>query len=236
MTGIILIHGAVLNGGMWSPVAADLRADFTVLTPDLPGHGTRAGEPFSLRRAVEVVHEAAGSLGGVPVVLAGDSLGGYVAIAAAAGLAGRLAGALLSGCTADFQGPMGLAFVAQVALTRILPAAPLEAKLRRRIAAEFEAGPAILAGAIRTAAFAEAVAELRRFDARAALAAIQAPVVLVNGARDWQQRLGERGVLRAAPRARLERLPGVGHGVSLHRPAIFAGLVRHLARAGVAPA
>ena len=56
---VILVHGAVLNGGMWAPIAADLSRDHDVLTPDLPGHGTRVGEKFTLAAAVATVTDIA---------------------------------------------------------------------------------------------------------------------------------------------------------------------------------
>ncbi|MBR8743526.1 alpha/beta fold hydrolase [Nocardiopsis sp. MG754419] len=36
---VVLLHGVGLDHTMWEPVAAALAARFTVVTPDLPGHG-----------------------------------------------------------------------------------------------------------------------------------------------------------------------------------------------------
>lgn len=224
---LILIHGAVLNGAMWNPVVQALSGEFKVHTPDLPGHGSRGAEPFRLSRAIDIVRDLARSLAPTPVFLAGDSLGGYVSIAAAASLGDQLTGAVLGGCTANFRGPTILLYKAQIAMTRLIPRDKLQAQLEARVVKDYPAaGAAIVEGGLRTAAYAEAVGELGRFDHRAALAAIRAPVLLVNGTRDLPHRWGEKGTLAAAPRATLHHLEGVGHGVSLLRPAEFAALIR----------
>ena len=126
---LVLIHGAVLNGGMWSPIVADLAADFQTVTPDMPGHGARMSEPFRLDRAVAVVQETVAALAPAPVVLVGDSLGSYVSIAAAGSLGSQVKGAVLGGGTGNFQGPVGLACAVQIWLTNRIPPAKLQAKL-----------------------------------------------------------------------------------------------------------
>jgi pimeloyl-ACP methyl ester carboxylesterase len=223
---LVLVHGAVLNRGMWAPIAADLGRDFQVVTPDLPGHGARAGEPFRLDTAVAMVWEVAQSLAPAPIVLCGDSLGGYVSLASAASLGDQLKGAVLGGCTANFQGPAVLMYKVQIALTKLLPPAKLKAQLEARLRKEYEAGPAIIAGGISPGPYSDAVDELRKVNFRGVLASITVPLLLINGSRDWAHVLGERGALAANPRAMLRRLPGVGHGVSLSRPAEFAAIVR----------
>jgi pimeloyl-ACP methyl ester carboxylesterase len=224
---LILVHGAVLNGGMWAPIAADLSRDYTVLTPDLPGHGSRAGEKFTLDAAVAAVVALAQSLAPSPVVLGGDSLGGYVALAAADALGDQLKGAVLAGCTANFRGPVILAYRAQVALTRMLAPATLKARLEQNIRRDFpEAAPAILAKGLAPEAYADALAELRKVDFRAVLASFPPPLLILNGGRDWTHVLGERGVRAANPRAEIRRLGGVGHGVTLARPGIYASAMR----------
>lgn len=232
---VVLIHGAVLNGGMWGPVVEALAGEYQVHTPDLPGHGSRSNEPFRLSRAVEIIRDLARSIAPTPIITGGDSLGGYASIAAAASLGDRLKGAVLGGCTANFQGPTFLLYRMQLGLTRLFDTEKLVARLSESIKRKYPAAAAgILAGGIRADAFGEAIGELRQFDARAALAAIRAPVVLVNGTRDFTHRLGERGTLAAAPRATLRHFAGTGHGVSLIRPAEFAALIREAAQAAAA--
>ena len=74
---LVLVHGATANGRMWAPVRRILEArGYEVLAPDLPGHGIRRDEPFSLEAAVRTVQDAVASVAPSPVVVAGDSLGG----------------------------------------------------------------------------------------------------------------------------------------------------------------
>lgn len=54
---LVLLHGTCLNAGQWD-LYADLLADVAeVAAPDLPGHGTRAAQPFTLDAAVQVVQQ-----------------------------------------------------------------------------------------------------------------------------------------------------------------------------------
>ena len=224
---LILVHGAVLNGGMWAPIAADLSRDYNVLTPDLPGHGKRMGEKFTLAAAVRTITDIAKQLAPAPVVLAGDSLGGYVSLASAAALGDQLEGAVLAGCTANFQGPVILAYQLQVALTGMISPETLKTRLEARIREQYpQAASAILDGGLSVSAFPDAVAELRKVDFAAVLASFKPPLLLVNGSRDWQHVLGERRARKANPRAELRQLKGLGHGVSILRPALFAGILR----------
>ncbi|HKP27879.1 MAG TPA: alpha/beta hydrolase [Gemmatimonadales bacterium] len=229
---LILVHGAVLNGGMWAPIAADLSRDYNVLTPDLPGHGKRVGEKFTLAAAIATVTDLAKQLAPTPIVLAGDSLGGYISLASGSALGDQLKGAVLGGCTGNFQGPVILALKAQMALTRLLSPESLKTRLEANIRREYpESAAAILADGITPGVFAVAVEELRKVDFRPVLASFKPPLLLLNGSKDWAHVLGEPRVRRANPRAEIRRLKGLGHGVSILRPALFAGILREFLEA-----
>lgn len=225
---LVLLHGAVLNGAMWGPIAAEL-ADFEVAAPDLPGHGARAREPFRLATAVAAVREAVDVVASPKLLLAGDSLGGYVSIAAADRLGDRLAGMVLCGSTANFQSLVFLLYQAEIALTGLFPARVLETRLSARVGREYQAGPAILEGGLRPQAFSQAVAELRRFDIAERLRDIEVPVLFVNGSKDRRHRLGERRALAATRHASFRLIEGAGHGVTLTHPAEIATLIRAFA-------
>ena len=100
---LVLLHGATLNGRMWDPIVEQL-PEFKTVAPDMPGHGSRTGEPFVLSAAIKVVQDVVKSLAPAKVVLCGDSLGSYVAEAAAPTLGDQLVGAVLAGGTASFRG------------------------------------------------------------------------------------------------------------------------------------
>lgn len=74
---VVLLHGVGLDHTMWEPTAALLTDRFTVITPDLPGHGTRP--PVS--DGVTLADLADGVVGEIPAGshLVGFSLGALVA-------------------------------------------------------------------------------------------------------------------------------------------------------------
>jgi pimeloyl-ACP methyl ester carboxylesterase len=221
---LILIHGAVLNRRMWDPIAAALREKYPVITPDLPGHGTLAAEPFRLTRAAAVVAEAAAAAGPGPVVLLGDSLGSYSAVAAAPALGSRRTGLFLAGCGADLRGLTSWLYQPVIWLARIWPAAKLKANLEARVAREYSSGPTMVSEGLHPEVYETAVAELRDFDLSAGLAAAAVPVWFINGTGDWRHRWGARR-LGGLPGVETRLIRGVGHGVTLTRPAEVAALI-----------
>ncbi|MFJ9590454.1 alpha/beta fold hydrolase [Streptomyces acidicola] len=74
---VVLLHGVGLDHTMWEPAAALLTDRFTVIAPDLPGHGTRP--PVS--DGVTLAALADGVIGEIPdgSHLVGFSLGALVA-------------------------------------------------------------------------------------------------------------------------------------------------------------
>ncbi|MCG7206594.1 alpha/beta fold hydrolase [Streptomyces arenae] len=74
---VVLLHGVGLDHTMWEPTAALLADRFAVITPDLPGHGTRP--PVS--DGVTLADLAEGVAGEIPAGshLVGFSLGALVA-------------------------------------------------------------------------------------------------------------------------------------------------------------
>ena len=77
---VVLVHGLRTSRTMWrAQVEALQRVGHRAVAVDLPGHGTRIGEPFTLDAAVDTVADAIDEVGG-PAVVVGLSLGGYVAI------------------------------------------------------------------------------------------------------------------------------------------------------------
>lgn len=236
---IILIHGATLNGASWAPVRRRLEPRWQVLAPDLPGHGSRRGEPFTLQGAVDTVVAAARSVGPAPVLLAGDSLGAYTAQAAAAALPReQLKGLVLGGASQEFRGPplwphqlKALMFRLMFALKdeRSMVEARLPGVLRELGLDEADVRATMDAG-VSMAVFPQAVKELRRFDFKSRLAAIEQPTVFVNGDKDAFHVRGEAAYVAAARDATVHRFADCDHGVSLRRSSEFAALVDGLAR------
>ncbi|BFO21722.1 hypothetical protein SHKM778_81100 [Streptomyces sp. KM77-8] len=71
---------------------------------DLPGHGKRSAEPWSLSSATEVIASAVDSLGRGPALVVGHSLGGYAALEFARCRPERLRGLVLAGASASTRG------------------------------------------------------------------------------------------------------------------------------------
>jgi pimeloyl-ACP methyl ester carboxylesterase len=236
-TVLILIHGATMNGQMWTPVRRHLDRRWRVLAPDLPGHGARRAERFTLAGAVATVVEAARSVASSPVVLAGDSLGGYTALAAASALPrGQLRELLVGGCTGNIEGlAMMSHFTPKVLLFKTLLAllgekrlvASMSGKVRTMLSeagVAAEDAEAIIAGGLSASVFEQAVAALRGVDFRSKLAAIEQPVLLLNGDQDKVMIRQEAGFLAAARQGAVQRWD-CGHGVSLLRSREFAALL-----------
>jgi two-component system response regulator DesR len=123
-TRLVLVHGSRLSATQWVPQttrladAADVHPWLEVVTPDLPGHGGRSHEPFTLDRAVGALAAAVEAEPGPDlVVLAGHSLGGYVAATYAATFPRRLDGLVLLGSAAVPRGAGAAAYRAVAALT-----------------------------------------------------------------------------------------------------------------------
>ena len=101
---LVLLHGIRLTHTMWHEHVAKLTSQRRVVAIDLPGHGERAGQRFTMDAAADAVADTIASVGGRAIV-AGISLGGYSAIAAAQrhpdASAAQLARAVDDLCTAN---------------------------------------------------------------------------------------------------------------------------------------
>lgn len=237
---IILIHGATLNGASWAPVRRALEPEFNVVAPDLPGHGARRAEKFTLQAAVDTVVAAVRAVAPAPVILVGDSLGAYTAQAAAAHLpAGQLKGLVLGGASQDFSGPRLWPHLAKAWLFRALFAVRDEQKMVADkmpglLSGEFGLAPAdvkaTLEAGMSLAVFPQAMKELHKVDFRGKMAAITQPILFVNGDKDSYHVRGEKTYVAAAQDATVQHFADCEHGVSMRRSAEFAGVVRQFAQ------
>jgi pimeloyl-ACP methyl ester carboxylesterase len=235
---LVLLHGATGNGRMWDPVVRELPAHYKVLTPDLPGHGARSAETFTLAAAVEAVAEAVRSVAPAPVVLGGDSLGGYVSMAAAAVLPrDQVRGFVLAGCSANLTGAALMPLYARMALNRLLVGLFGEKRLlgERAVKAFGKLGileadaRALLAAKVNIRAFPDCVRALAHVDFAAMVAAIPQPALFINGSKDGVMIRQHERFVAAARQPRSFIFDGVEHGVSLRRARAFAGLVDQFA-------
>ncbi|MFV0526310.1 MAG: alpha/beta fold hydrolase [Acidimicrobiales bacterium] len=94
---LVLIHGGAAHAHWWSFIAPQFAQEYSVVAPDLSGHGDSARRyPYTMEQWADEIM-AVVDHAGVPErpILVGHSMGGHVAIAAAARFGDRLAGALI---------------------------------------------------------------------------------------------------------------------------------------------
>ena len=228
---VVAVHGAVVNGATWGAVRDALPDAIEVVASDLPGHGLRRDEPFTIARSLAALETTLAHHDGDRIVIAGDSLGGYLALAAAARTAVPLHGVVAGGCTFAIAGPGGAlasaSGVAQDLAVRLIGDANAE-RLLAGVASRFSSpahAAAIVARGFRLAARSESLSELAKHDTLADVRAIRAPIVFVNGAWDWPLRSGEGRFLAAARAGSLRIVPRHGHGVGFTAPQAFADAI-----------
>ncbi|GAA1938699.1 alpha/beta hydrolase [Amycolatopsis minnesotensis] len=225
---IVFVHGMRLSGSAWSPVTARLGGAFRAI--DLPGHGARRGEVFTMDGATAAVADAVADLGGRALVV-GHSLGGYVSMAAAARCPERVAGLVVAGATAVPD--RGLAVPFRV-MHRFLSARPdggdhLSRWIFGRVLPP-ESLDGVLAGGIATEVIPDLVDAVIGTDVLADVARFPGPTWFVNGGHD-HFRWHENRFLAAAAHGRLIVVPGAGHYLPLTHPVAMARLVSDAAAA-----
>ncbi|WP_423462320.1 alpha/beta fold hydrolase [Promicromonospora sp. MS192] len=105
-TSVVFVHGMRSSGAIWESQVEHLQeAGHQAVAVDLPAHGTRRHDRFTLAGAFQALDDAVESLPG-PVAVVGLSLGGYTSLAWAARphTTDRLVGVLAAGCTSDPRG------------------------------------------------------------------------------------------------------------------------------------
>lgn len=228
---VVLVHAVRSSRTMWKGQLKRLRrAGFHVEAPNLPGHGTRAGERFDHESALAAIGEAVDRCPQRPV-LVGLSLGGFLSIRWAAQNPGRISALVAADCTvipgpalARAYGVWMLAkdWVPGDSDTRVRDA--FARRARKKKAAQRYYGGGRAHGVVRSV-----VRLVGGIDLLGDLAAIDAPITFVNGREDPFRR-HERRCLAAAPGSRLRILDEAGHISNLDRPKRFARVIMEVAQ------
>jgi pimeloyl-ACP methyl ester carboxylesterase len=221
---VVLVHGIRTSATMWRAQVEHLaQRGIPVEAVDLPGHGRRMAEEFTLEAAFATIDDAvrdAATRG--PVLLVGHSMGGLLCVE----YTGRedpppVAGLVAASCTAI---PRSVGLAAYRAMARGFDALPdrgmwltnrmLDRILPDETRADFGAG----GYALDTQDI--ALRSLSVLDLLAALHRIRVPVWFVNGQYD-QLRVNERLFLSVAQHAELVVVPRTTHHVTVMRPRVF---------------
>ncbi|WP_146819792.1 alpha/beta fold hydrolase [Actinotalea fermentans] len=218
---VVLLHGARASRTMWrAQLDALARAGRPAVAIDLPGHGERLRERFSVEGSLAAVDDAVAAVGGRAVVV-GLSLGGYTALHWAARNPAAAAGVVAAGCSSLPDQPATRAWLLAARGFARLP--DRGAWFNQRLvdlALPPEAGAALAEGGYALDVMVDLLTAIQRVDPLDDLARTRCPVWLVNG--QWDHfRMQERRLLAAAPDARLVVVRGATHLVSLVRPVAF---------------
>lgn len=225
---VVFVHGIRTSATMWRAQVEHLRSiGVRAVAVDLPGHGTRMSETFTLDGAFETIDAAvqdAASRG--PVLLVAHSMGGLVSIE----YAGRedkppVDAFIAAGCTAI---PRGVGLAAYRALARGFDRLPRRGQyftdlvLDRTLPAETRADFGAGGYAYDTQDI--ALRSLSVLDLVAALGRIDVPMWFVNG--QWDQlRVNERLFTTLKPAAELIVVPRTSHLVTAMRPRVFNAVI-----------
>ena len=247
---VVLLHGFTGSGATWDHLTRRLRARFTTVTADLPGHG-RSSAPadpgrYALLRFADDLQRLLDILGLNAVALLGYSLGGRAALQFALRHGSRLSALVLESASsgilhaaeraaraaadaelADFIEREGMeAFVDRwEKLPLWASQSAVHAEVRASLRAQRLRGvPSGLANSLRGAGAGamEAVADR--------LGEIEAPTLLIAGALDEKYTAAAAAMAEAMPHARAAIVADAGHAVHLERPDDFADLVEGFLR------
>ena len=226
---ILLVHGIRTSATMWRHQVERLReSGHAVLAIDLPGHGSRLGEEFTVDGALAEIDDGVTALGG-RVLLVGLSLGGYYAIAYAGAHSDRVVGLVAAGCCAV---PGGILIDVYRGLARLIHRLPdrglwLHTIMLRGLIPTEGARDA-LAGGVALDVMDAGLRATSMLTPLASLTAYPGPVWLVNGAFD-HFRLHQRRFLAACQNGTLIIVPRATHLASLAQPMRFTEVLEGVA-------
>ncbi|QCC59778.1 alpha/beta hydrolase [Natrinema thermotolerans] len=235
---IVFVHGAMFTRKMWLPQTRALSEEYHTVAPDLPGHGTRAGKPFRMEPAIDVLEAIVDRHTDGSATLVGLSLGGYVATEYAYRHPSTVDGLVLSGSSVNPVNTMELGTRVSGGVARLLTKPNLGKRAvetlatrwvrQRDLAPDIERE--IIDAGFYPKQFGDAGPDIAGRDFRAALSTYPGSTLLLNGENDKLMRRGERDHAAAARDGRVEVLAGAGHICNLHRPETYANRVRRFVR------
>ncbi len=249
---VVLVHGMLNSSSHWQAVALDLAEDYTVIAPDLIGHGDSAAPrgDYSLGAHAASIRDLLTAMGVERASIVGHSLGGGVAMQFFYQFPARVQRLVLisSGGLGHEVSPM-LRTATLPGMSGVLSLAAHP----RLLAALWDTGSRLRARGVRHGAYVQAVARalrpLERPQAREAFLQTLRAVIDVRGQRVsatdrlyllesmptmivWGERDNTiplrhgREAHEAIPNSRFRTLPRVAHFPHLEDPEALAGVLR----------
>ena len=247
---LLLLHGTGAATHSWRDLAPLLAQDFTVIAPDLPGHGfTQTPSAMALPAISRALGALLDVLQAKPVAVVGHSAGAAIALRLA--MDGRIAPqmiASLGGALLPFPGLGALLFPAMARLLFVNPFMPQLFSMRARNPGEVErflvksTGSRIDAVGLlhyehlfRSSGHVSAVlgmmANWDLVPLERDLPALKLPLALLHGDRDKTVPVSvAHAVARKVAGSEVIILPGLGHLAHEEQPALVADILLRLAR------
>ncbi len=237
---LVFVHGAGMDRTVWAMVTrAFAYHGYSVLVPDLPGHGASDGPPLeSVEELADWLVALIAAVGIGPAHLVGHSLGAAVCLAAAAAAPDRVRSLVLIGTGATMPVHPELQAAADAgdrkAVDLIMDWGLSTASQLQRHAipgmALRESGQRLMyenTAALGTDLRASASYQ----DATAAAQTVRCPVLVVTGDRDRMTRPeAARPLIEALPHVTTVEVTETGHMIHMERPHELIGAIRtHLA-------
>jgi pimeloyl-ACP methyl ester carboxylesterase len=221
---VILVHGLRTSATLWRHQVEHLdRLGVPTDAIDLPGHGSRLGERFSVDSALEAIGGAvrAAEASGNKPYLVGFSLGGYLAIEWVARNPGRVAGLLAAACATE---PHPVIMHGWRAISRVIGTFPDRGRALNdftvRLFVPQPGATDVIAGGVALDVMDDVLRSLLLLRPLDRLREIDVPVLFVNGRFDHVRAHAGR-YLAATRNGRLITVPGASHMVSVVRPREF---------------
>jgi pimeloyl-ACP methyl ester carboxylesterase len=210
---VVLVHGLRGSAVEWMPVQQQLEEHgHTVVVVDLPGHGIRTDEPFSIGESLVTIAEAVAELNSSPVLI-GHGLGAHLAIEFAS-VVPEMKGVVAIGCGTQALGWWLDSYRIASGTHTLLPD---KGAAMSSAASQTFVRSTLTETVATTEHFDDTLRQLDALDTRGALSRLDAPVWLLNGS--WDRfRLQERSFLESSASATLIRQHGVRLAARISRP------------------
>ena len=228
---IIFIHGTRVTRKMWLPQMKALSDTYRVVAPDLPGHGSKDEERFTLKGCVEYISELIDELTFGKALVVGISSGGYIVSEFAYRCPEKTTGAVLAGASAVPKGPLTIPHKVIGILTRNISTDWMirhdTKKWREKYPPDISE-PIIEAGFYHYAVK-DVIDEIVGIDFLEELKSYKKPLLIINGENDIAFRRDQELYNETIENSELIIIEGIGHVCNLVAPEEFNSHLRRFA-------